>query len=585
MDHVGDHMGRGDNNTWVEDLDLRTWLIDEGLIKGNDLEGYLLTEFHDTNLKSLAANRVRLAETREAFDQGSGPHGPTGLLHEAAQEPASDQSPPNRFVQSQDPSRHGSSSPARSDTSHPSAPATGPGADNERLKRELQRLATQNEILRATASQPDPSARPPSPIHDPQASSRTDLQSAIREGQREPNELDEEFKERLRRTLTANNYTNEQIELILGAKGEARRKSQGEGSTDKRSKYTYSPSPPSHYQQIDSRTEPIHAIPKLSSGPSDMKPLETESLDIEPSRKESSGLGKKAETEEDARLRNTRLEPPSVPDLKLAEEPQSIWDSNIPQALERAKTLEDIRARLDSKLEAIDISQIGDVDASLRRSAMDDIWTMIELLPESFVMSGREFAIFDEFDTSKENAYSSFPDQRLAAKAAARYWKNMASMGRPRSPLLEPPASPGSKPRSVYTLNLPDPADKGKPSTHKFKLGEKPWIKYDKELSKWVKVEQEYPAISSAKAKLGDEEDFIFDRDPGRWINPELSISSKSSSDAEGEPMDDLLDPPGTKKGTSAKKAREKRQSVEWRRVKAKKDLEKRSVIIPRESS
>ena len=54
--------------------------------------------------------------------------------------------------------------------------------DNERLKRELQRLATQNEILRATSAQPNPSARPPSPIHGPQTYSPTDFQQAIGEG-------------------------------------------------------------------------------------------------------------------------------------------------------------------------------------------------------------------------------------------------------------------------------------------------------------------------------------------------------------------------------------------------------------------
>lgn len=53
--------------------------------------------------------------------------------------------------------------------------------DNERLKRELQRLATQNEILRATASQPTPVARAPSPIHGPQTYSPTDFQAAVGE--------------------------------------------------------------------------------------------------------------------------------------------------------------------------------------------------------------------------------------------------------------------------------------------------------------------------------------------------------------------------------------------------------------------
>ena len=53
--------------------------------------------------------------------------------------------------------------------------------DNERLKRELQRLATQNEILRATASQPTPVARAPSPVHGPQTYSPTDFQAAVGE--------------------------------------------------------------------------------------------------------------------------------------------------------------------------------------------------------------------------------------------------------------------------------------------------------------------------------------------------------------------------------------------------------------------
>ncbi|MCJ1282126.1 hypothetical protein MMC26_001449 [Xylographa opegraphella] len=55
--------------------------------------------------------------------------------------------------------------------------------DNERLKRELQKLATQNEILRATtgsASQPPlHHVRPPSPIHGPQTYSPTDFQKAV----------------------------------------------------------------------------------------------------------------------------------------------------------------------------------------------------------------------------------------------------------------------------------------------------------------------------------------------------------------------------------------------------------------------
>jgi AP-1-like factor len=51
-------------------------------------------------------------------------------------------------------------------------------SDNERLKRELQRLATQNEILRAT-SQPTPApARSPSPVHGPQTYSPTDFATA-----------------------------------------------------------------------------------------------------------------------------------------------------------------------------------------------------------------------------------------------------------------------------------------------------------------------------------------------------------------------------------------------------------------------
>ncbi|MCJ1402086.1 hypothetical protein MMC11_005305 [Xylographa trunciseda] len=55
--------------------------------------------------------------------------------------------------------------------------------DNERLKRELQKLATQNEILRATTgpvSQPPlNNVRPPSPIHGPQTYSPTDFQKAV----------------------------------------------------------------------------------------------------------------------------------------------------------------------------------------------------------------------------------------------------------------------------------------------------------------------------------------------------------------------------------------------------------------------
>ncbi|MCJ1413843.1 hypothetical protein MMC32_000168 [Xylographa parallela] len=55
--------------------------------------------------------------------------------------------------------------------------------DNERLKRELQKLATQNEILRATtgpASQPPlNNVRPPSPVHGPQTYSPTDFQKAV----------------------------------------------------------------------------------------------------------------------------------------------------------------------------------------------------------------------------------------------------------------------------------------------------------------------------------------------------------------------------------------------------------------------
>lgn len=49
------------------------------------------------------------------------------------------------------------------------------------MKRELQRLATQNEILRATASQPNSTGRPPSPTHGPQTYTPTDFQAAIGE--------------------------------------------------------------------------------------------------------------------------------------------------------------------------------------------------------------------------------------------------------------------------------------------------------------------------------------------------------------------------------------------------------------------
>ena len=48
-------------------------------------------------------------------------------------------------------------------------------SDNERLKKELQRLATQNEILRATASHPSAAPRSPSPVHGPQTYSPTDF--------------------------------------------------------------------------------------------------------------------------------------------------------------------------------------------------------------------------------------------------------------------------------------------------------------------------------------------------------------------------------------------------------------------------
>ena len=53
--------------------------------------------------------------------------------------------------------------------------------DNERLKRELQKLHTQNEILRATASQYTPIARAPSPVPGPQTYSPTDFQAAVGE--------------------------------------------------------------------------------------------------------------------------------------------------------------------------------------------------------------------------------------------------------------------------------------------------------------------------------------------------------------------------------------------------------------------
>ena len=55
--------------------------------------------------------------------------------------------------------------------------------DNERLKRELQKLATQNEILRATtgpASQPPlRNIRSPSPVHGPLQYSPTDFSAAV----------------------------------------------------------------------------------------------------------------------------------------------------------------------------------------------------------------------------------------------------------------------------------------------------------------------------------------------------------------------------------------------------------------------
>ncbi|MCJ1474551.1 hypothetical protein MMC13_003210 [Lambiella insularis] len=56
-------------------------------------------------------------------------------------------------------------------------------SDNERLRKELQKLATQNEILRATsgpASQPPlHNFRPPSPVHGPLTYSPTDFQKAV----------------------------------------------------------------------------------------------------------------------------------------------------------------------------------------------------------------------------------------------------------------------------------------------------------------------------------------------------------------------------------------------------------------------
>ena len=62
--------------------------------------------------------------------------------------------------------------------------------DNERLKRELQKLATQNEILRATTGAVGPpgsadangngsGARSPSPVPGPQTYSPTDFQAAV----------------------------------------------------------------------------------------------------------------------------------------------------------------------------------------------------------------------------------------------------------------------------------------------------------------------------------------------------------------------------------------------------------------------
>lgn len=56
-------------------------------------------------------------------------------------------------------------------------------SENERLKRELQKLATQNEILRATnSSGPNGGSqpfRPPSPVPGPQTYSPTDFQRAV----------------------------------------------------------------------------------------------------------------------------------------------------------------------------------------------------------------------------------------------------------------------------------------------------------------------------------------------------------------------------------------------------------------------
>jgi hypothetical protein len=54
-------------------------------------------------------------------------------------------------------------------------------SDNERLKRELQKLATQNEILRATTSSSPSlrSVRPPSPLHGPLTYTPTDFVNAV----------------------------------------------------------------------------------------------------------------------------------------------------------------------------------------------------------------------------------------------------------------------------------------------------------------------------------------------------------------------------------------------------------------------
>ena len=48
MEHVGRHLesGHGDEKTWVEDQNLKLWLINQSLIEGDESKGYVLTGIH-----------------------------------------------------------------------------------------------------------------------------------------------------------------------------------------------------------------------------------------------------------------------------------------------------------------------------------------------------------------------------------------------------------------------------------------------------------------------------------------------------------------------------------------------------------